>query len=172
VAEFPVRPLHRNLPLLLLQARERVISYFRPILNAHGITEQQWRVVRVLLESSALEPKEIGELCGISSPSMAGMLSRMEQLGFITRSRLKHDQRRVRVILTPQARRLAARMVPAIDATYERLEAIMGTQAIERLMNVLDELSACLPELQSGKSDAEESDTPVNPMEQAHRHVR
>ena len=27
---------HRNLPLLLLQAREHVISHFRPILNAHA----------------------------------------------------------------------------------------------------------------------------------------
>ena len=32
---------HRNLPLLLLQAREAVIANFRPILNAHGLTEQQ-----------------------------------------------------------------------------------------------------------------------------------
>jgi hypothetical protein len=40
---------HRNLPLLLLQARERVIGHFRPVLNAHGITEQQWRIVRLLL---------------------------------------------------------------------------------------------------------------------------
>src|SRR5579864_1242917 len=106
---------HRNLPLLLLQARERVISHFRPILNAHGITEQQWRVVRVLLEAPTLEPREIGELCGISSPSMAGILSRMEQLGYIRRSRVKHDQRRVRVTLTPHARRLAAQMLPSID---------------------------------------------------------
>ncbi|MCC7411651.1 MAG: homoprotocatechuate degradation operon regulator HpaR, partial [Gammaproteobacteria bacterium] len=42
---------HRNLPLLLQQARERVISRFRPLLNARRITEQQWRIVRLLLES-------------------------------------------------------------------------------------------------------------------------
>jgi DNA-binding MarR family transcriptional regulator len=53
---------HRNLPLLLLQARERVMARFRPILNEHGITEQQWRIVRLLLEEGPLEPREIGEL--------------------------------------------------------------------------------------------------------------
>ena len=68
---------HRNLPLLLLQARERVISHFRPILNANGVTEQQWRIVRVLYEKPSLEPREIVELCRISSPSMAGVLARM-----------------------------------------------------------------------------------------------
>ena len=40
---------HRNLPLLLLQAREGVISRFRPILTEAGFTEQQWRVIRALL---------------------------------------------------------------------------------------------------------------------------
>src|SRR3569832_48065 len=109
----PRRPHHRNLPLLLLQARERVISYFRPILNAHGITEQQWRIVRVLLEVPALEPRQIGELCAISSPSMAGVLERMEQAGYVSRRRVEHDQRRVLVSLTAKSRQLAAQMAPA-----------------------------------------------------------
>src|SRR3569833_4092471 len=73
---------HRNLPLMLMQARERVISYFRPILNTHGITEQQWRIVRVLLEVPALEPRQIGELCAISSPSMAGVFVWLVLVGF------------------------------------------------------------------------------------------
>src|SRR6516225_8932574 len=68
---------HRNLPLLLLQARERVLSHFRPLLNANGVTDQQWRIVRVLYEVPSLEPREIVELCNISSPSMAGVLARM-----------------------------------------------------------------------------------------------
>ncbi|MBV8911345.1 MAG: homoprotocatechuate degradation operon regulator HpaR, partial [Gammaproteobacteria bacterium] len=113
---------HRNLPLLLLQARERVIAHFRPILNAHGITEQQWRIVRVLLEVPSLEPREIGESCRISSPSLAGVLTRMEELGLVTRRRVPRDQRRVRVALTSRARALAARMAPLINATYRRME--------------------------------------------------
>jgi sulfite reductase beta subunit-like hemoprotein len=66
---------HRNLPLLLLQAREGVMAQFRPILNAHGVTEQQWRIVRALLEQGPLEPRQIGEVCRISSPSLAGVLA-------------------------------------------------------------------------------------------------
>jgi len=139
-----VKLKHRNLPLLLLQAREHVIAHFRPILNEHGITEQQWRVVRVLLDSDALEPKEIGELCNISSPSMAGVLARMEDLGFITRKRLDHDQRRLRVSLTPRSRALAARMAPQIDATYRRIERLIGNEFCERFYRVLDELIATL----------------------------
>jgi DNA-binding MarR family transcriptional regulator len=76
--------------------REHVMARFRPILNAHGIAEQQWRILRALIDTGPLEPREIGELCRISSPSLAGVLSRMEDLGYIKRKRLDHDQRRLR----------------------------------------------------------------------------
>jgi len=137
---------HRNLPLLLMQARERVISYFRPILNAHGITEQQWRIVRVLLEVPALEPRQIGELCAISSPSMAGVLERMEQAGYITRRRVEHDQRRVLVSLTPKSRELAASMAVEIDATYRQIEKRLGVDFTAQLHRTLDYVLERLPE--------------------------
>ncbi len=159
------RPQHRNLPLLLLQARERVISYFRPILNAHGITEQQWRIVRVLLEVPALEPRQIGELCAISSPSMAGVLERMEQSGYITRRRVHHDQRRVLVSLTAKSRRLAAEMSPEIEATYRLLEDALGTEFGNRLHGALDYLFERLPMLQAA------SETDIDRGERRSRQV-
>ena len=129
---------HRNLPLLMLRAREHLIGRFRPMLNTHGITEQQWRIVRVLLEARALEPREIGELCRLSSPSLAGVLARMEEIGLVTRKRLAHDQRRVRVSLTPRSRALAARMAPQIEAVYARVELQLGKEFCEHLYASLD----------------------------------
>jgi homoprotocatechuate degradation regulator HpaR len=146
---------HRNLPLLLLQAREHVISHFRPILNEHGITEQQWRIVRVLLDAGSLEPREIGELCRISSPSLAGVLARMDELGLIARKRMEHDQRRVRVSLTARSRALAARMAPQIEAAYQRIEALIGSEFCERFYRTLDELIETL-ELQLPAGGADE----------------
>ena len=136
--------LHRNLPLLLLQAREQVIARFRPILNAHGITEQQWRIVRALMDTGPLEPREIGDLCRISSPSLAGVLSRMEELGYITRRRLDHDQRRVRVSLAPRSRVLAARMAPQIEETYRGIEALIGGGFSARFYASLDHVIGAL----------------------------
>jgi homoprotocatechuate degradation regulator HpaR len=145
---------HRNLPLLLLQARERVLSHFRPILNANGVTEQQWRIVRALYEQSSLEPREIVELCRISSPSMAGVLARMEQLGLVARRRLPRDQRRVQVSLTPRARTMAARMAPQIDATYRRIEQNIGAEFSARFQQALDQLLATLEAHAPGRTEA------------------
>ncbi len=131
---------HRNLPLLLLQARERVIARFRPLLNANGVTEQQWRVLRALIETGPLEPRQIVALCGISSPSLAGVLARMEEVGLVRRVRLDHDQRRVEVSLTAKSRALAAAMAPQVEAAYAELEAMVGAELVGEAYRVLDRL--------------------------------
>lgn len=131
---------HRNLPLLLLQARERVISRFRPALQAAGVTEQQWRIVRCLVESGPLEPRQIVTLCAISSPSLAGVLARMDDLGLVTRKRLGHDARRLQVALTPKGRALARRLAPRIEAIYAEIEAGIGTDFSSDFYRALDTL--------------------------------
>ena len=138
---------HRNLPLLLLQAREGVLAHFRPILNEHGVTEQQWRVVRALFEQGELEPRQIGEVCRISSPSLAGVLARMDELGMVRRERMEDDQRRVRVTLTPKCRAMAAAMAPRIEAMYRALEAQLGADLVQQCYATLDELLTRLGEL-------------------------
>ena len=138
---------HRNLPLLLLQAREGVMARFRPILNAHGITEQQWRIVRGLLEQGPMEPRQIGRVCHISSPSLAGVLARMDDLGLVQRERMPQDQRRVLVQLTARSRTLAAAMAPQIEAAYAAIESHIGAHFIGDFYRTLDELIALLGSL-------------------------
>jgi homoprotocatechuate degradation regulator HpaR len=133
-------PARRNLPLLLLLAREAVIARFRPLLKAHGLTEQQWRILRVLVTADALEPRQIVRLCGISSPSLAGILARMEAQGLIAREGLAHDRRRQAVSATAKSRRLAAHMAPRIEAVYEGLEAQLGGETVAQLFAALDVL--------------------------------
>jgi len=101
-------------------------------------------LTRDLFTLANLEPREIGELCRISSPSLAGVLSRMQELGYITRRRLDHDQRRVRVSLTPRSRGLAARMAPQIEATYRGIETVIGAEFSARFYRALDELIGAL----------------------------
>lgn len=140
-ASAPRAPFaNRNLPLLLLLARESVIRQFRPVLNAHGVTEQQWRVLRVLAERGPTEPRELVRLCGISSPSLTGILSRMDDLGWVARKPLTGDQRRVLVSTTARSRALAARIAPQVDAIYDRIQSRLGKDFKRRLYDSLDRL--------------------------------
>jgi homoprotocatechuate degradation regulator HpaR len=139
------RPLaHRNLPLLLLQARERTLSRFRPVLNAYGLTDQQWRVLRALCDEGPLEPRQIGEICCISSPSMASMLARMQDMGLIGRERMPHDQRRVLVSLTDLGASRVEQMSPEIERTYHELESRLGRHFVDALYANIDHLLATL----------------------------
>ena len=138
---------HRNLPQLLLQARETLMSNFRPILNDNGLTEQQWRVIRALLTAGPLEPRQLCEACQIVGPSLTGVLARMEEMGLVTRERMDNDQRRLLVSLTAKSRRIASRMAPRVEAQYERIEARVGA---DRLRNVYDTLDALIVALDGG----------------------
>lgn len=135
---------HRNLPLALLQARESVLGRFRPVLNAAGVTEQQWRVIRAIATHGPLEPRELVEACCISSPSLAGVLARMDDLGLVRRERHEADQRRVSVSLTPKSRALVARMAPRVEATYRELEARLGKAEVAALFDALDRIVEAL----------------------------
>jgi len=129
---------HRNLPLLLLQAREEVFLRFRPLLNDAGVTEQQWRVVRGLLEHGPMEPRRIGDICCLSSPSLAGILARMDELGLVQRERFPNDQRRVLVSASAKGVDLAAELAPRIESTYKELEAVIGQSFARDLYSTLD----------------------------------
>jgi homoprotocatechuate degradation regulator HpaR len=134
--------LYRNLPHLFLRAREEVLYHFRPILKHHGLTEQQWRILRVLGDRKELEQWEIADICQILSPSLAGVLARMENLGLICRSRMPEDQRRVIVRLSPEGSRLYADIVPLVQAQYEKLEQALGQELIDELYQAVDKLLA------------------------------
>lgn len=133
------RITYRNLPQLFLKAREGLMSHFRPILNHYGVTEQQWRILRVLDEYGQLEPREICELCQILSASMAGVLSRMEETGLVHRARSAEDQRRVIVRLAAKGDQLIAEIAPLIDEQYRRIEQAFGKRVFNDLFKVLEE---------------------------------
>lgn len=138
--EFTVsrRITHRNLPQQLLKARDALMSHFRPVLNHFGVTEQQWRILRALDEHGQLEPRELCELCQILSPSMAGVLARMEEIGLVRRERVAADARRVMVSLAPQGDRLFDEIAPLIERQYRLMEKAWGKRVVDDLSQALE----------------------------------
>lgn len=131
---------HRNLPMLLLRAREKIMERFRPLLTAHGLTEQQWRVIRALHERGPMEPRQLSDLCTISSPSMAGVLARMESLDLVRKARFAEDQRRVLVSLTPTSLALVRALTKDLESRYAALEREVGADVVARVYQAVDDL--------------------------------
>src|SRR5262245_55114576 len=73
------RDTRRALPIALLRAREAVMARFRPILAAHDVTEQQWRVIRVLGEESPLDASEVAERACVLAPSLTRIIRALDR---------------------------------------------------------------------------------------------
>ena len=142
---MPRKLPYRNLPQLLLRARESLLGHFRPLITHFGLTEQQWRILRALSEAGELEPRELCEICQILSPSLTGVLARMEAVGLVTRTRMEEDQRRVVVRPTPAAEEVVAELRPLITAQYRLLEQAYGRETIEELYDIMDRFLATDP---------------------------
>ena len=81
-----MRTFSHSLPMALLRAREAVMRRFRPGLRRHGVTEQQWRVLRALAHSGPMEVTELASATFLLPPSLSRILPDMETRALIRRT--------------------------------------------------------------------------------------
>jgi homoprotocatechuate degradation regulator HpaR len=132
--------VHRNLPRLLLQARESVMAHTRPSLREHGLSDQQWRVLRVLGEHGAAETGKVAREAFILGPSLTGVLARMERDALVRRERDPADQRRTVVAATPKGLKLVDKLSRTVEAHYGWMEKTLGKRKLTALYALLDDL--------------------------------
>ncbi|BBB29899.1 homoprotocatechuate degradation operon regulator HpaR [Neptunomonas japonica] len=140
-----MRKFEDSIPLQLLKAREASMQFFRPLLQKNNLTEQQWRVLRALKANDELESKQLADLCCILSPSLTGIIKRLEQQGFIERRKSAEDQRRTLIKLTEQALQLFEQISPEVDAHYQLFAERFGEDKLEQLSKLLQELASIKP---------------------------
>jgi len=133
---------HRNLPRLLLQAREAVMAHTRPSLRDHGLSDQQWRVLRVLGEHAqevdGIETGRGAREAFLLGPSLTGVLARMERDGLIARTRCPQDARRTVVRATEAGLAKVQALSQTIEAHYAWMEAQLGKAHLKALYDLLD----------------------------------
>ena len=116
------------------------MSKFRPMLARHDVTEQQWRVIRVLGEASPLDATEVAERASILAPSLTRIIKALEDRGLITRGRFENDGRRVQLAIAPAGMALIDDVSPERRAIYRDLEKRYGAVEMERLLDMLEAL--------------------------------
>jgi len=135
------RDTRRALPIALLKARETVMARFRPILAARDVTEQQWRVIRVLGEESPLDATEVAERACVLAPSLTRIIRALEDRKLITRDRDTGDGRRISLAIAPAGLAMIRELTPEIRLIYAHLETSYGRERMERLLDMLCELA-------------------------------
>ena len=139
-AERPqaMRPFGCSLPMQLMRAREAVMQRFRPHLREHGLTEQQWRVIRALIDVEAIEILDLSARVCIHAASLSRILPKLESDGLITRRPNMRDQRRVLVAIAPRGRKLYESVAPRSEEIYAGIAQDIGPERMQELYRVLD----------------------------------
>ena len=136
-----MRSFARSLPMALLKARESVMVRFRPMLRLHGLTEQQWRVLRAMSAvERGLRPMEMAQMTFISMPSLSRLLKTLESKSLISRGRLADDLRGSEFSLTAAGHTIVQEIAPNSEATYAEIESLVGHADVEQLYRVLEKV--------------------------------
>lgn len=130
----------RSLPIALIRAREGVMAPIRDMLAETAITEQQWRVLRVLAEAGALDAKTLADRASLLFPSLTRIATTLRKKGLITQQRDKTDRRRQIIAITPQGQSIIDDNAETAAAIVEGFQAALGAQDYERLLDLLERL--------------------------------
>lgn len=140
----PLRDFQHSLPMELLKAREAAMSRFRPMLRRHGLTEQQWRVIRALAAYQEIDASELAKRSFLLAPSLTRILRFLERANLIKRSSDANDQRRYVFVLTGKGRRIYDEVGPDSELLYAEIENLFGTDKLEILYTLLAEFYTAL----------------------------
>ena len=144
-----LRDFQHSLPMELLKAREAAMSRFRPMLRRHGLTEQQWRVIRALAAYQKIDASEIARKSFLLAPSLTRILQFLERANLIKRSSDANDQRRSVFALTAKGRRIYDEVGPDSELLYAEIEKEFGVDKLETLYTLLAEFYTALAESNS-----------------------
>jgi homoprotocatechuate degradation regulator HpaR len=149
LSEFP-RPRimddRRSLPIALLRAREAVMSYFRPHHRRDGVTEQQWRVIRVLYLDGEMDAAELARKAYLLAPSLSRILKDLEAAKYLRRRAGDSDSRQSLLSLSPKGSAMVTRVAPFLDGIHREIARRFGRERVDELLAVLDELERALAE--------------------------
>jgi DNA-binding MarR family transcriptional regulator len=128
----------------LLATADRVRTALSDVVEAHGITLQQYNVLRILRGAGpeGLPTLEIAARMIERSPGITRLLDRLEVRSLVRRVRCPEDRRQVLCHATERARRLLAELDgPVADAGRKSLASLDASRMAE-LIRLLDAVRA------------------------------
>jgi homoprotocatechuate degradation regulator HpaR len=132
-------PYRQSLAGTLLAAREAVMAPIRPVLAEAGVTEQQWRVLRVLDDSGPTDLKTLAVSALLFGPSVTRILKDLVERGLVTRQANPKDGRGAIVSLSPSGQVLIAETAAH---TVQQLNLYARKFGDKRLKSLIAELKA------------------------------
>ncbi|GAA4227128.1 homoprotocatechuate degradation operon regulator HpaR [Sagittula sp. NFXS13] len=127
----------RSLPIALIRAREGVMAPIRHMLSETGLTEQQWRVLRVLAEQGVMDAKTLADRSSLLFPSLTRITSTLRDKGLVTQKRDDQDRRRQFVAIAPAGQQIIDDHSANAAEIVESFKATLGADNYDTLLDLL-----------------------------------
>lgn len=134
--------VNRSLAVACTRGREAVVYRFREILNREDLSEQQWRVLRILSDLGSMTSVEIGTLACIHKVSISRIIKQLEARNFVKRSASESDGRASYVALTEEGRKRMAPLLADASQVHLSIAEDFGYDKYLLLLDLLKQLAS------------------------------
>jgi DNA-binding MarR family transcriptional regulator len=136
----PFRSFYQEGAVALLRTADQVRAHFEHVLNPHGITLQQYNVLRILrgVHPQSLPTMEIALRMIECAPGITRLLDRLEGKRLIVRHRCSEDRRRVLCNVSEGALSLLEQLDAPIAAADHQVLGCLSESEARELVRLLD----------------------------------
>lgn len=113
----------------------------RKMLANTGLTEQQWRVLRVLSEYGSQDATELSDRACLLPPSLTRIVRTMNEKGLLTRNEDPVDRRRQTLEITAAGQLIIDNNLTEALQIVESFKKKLGAENYENLLNLLEDLT-------------------------------
>ena len=128
----------------LLAAREAVMAPIRPHLRSAGVTEQQWRVLRVLSDNGTMDAGTIAQKALLYAPSVTRILKELLQRGLIAKTANVADGRKLSISISDMGQNLVQQTAAHTTRLLNEYEAVFGADRLAHFVKEAQLLAEAL----------------------------
>jgi DNA-binding MarR family transcriptional regulator len=145
---MPVQPARsralapEDLALLVTRVERLLAKRLREVLDEHGRTPDEWRVLAILADGAGHPMTEISELAFLPPGSLTKLVDHLVDENLVYRRIDPIDRRRIRAYITPRGRTTHERVSRAIRTVWDQLP--LGYEESGHLADVLSRLAGAL----------------------------
>ena len=130
-----------TLPMQLYRTLDAIMPEYRNLFAKNNLTEQQWRILRVLWADNNITVAKLSEKTLLPAPSLVGILDRLVKKDLINRSRSKKDRREVEITLTQNGQKLQEAVAPRVLEIHIKLKSKVSISEWNQMEVVLQKFT-------------------------------
>lgn len=128
----------------LYVASREMTKMYKPYLDKYDLTYTQYLSLIMLFDNESLSVKDLGKKLYLDSGTLTPLLKKLENKGYITRTRFAVDNRFLNVALTEKGEELRAELTKIPQLVLEELgitesESEALNTLVSKLVNTCDE---------------------------------